>query len=407
MASAETKAPGIADILAAADASHTGAGNAALVAPATPDAQVAFAAPEAFNGRFGGATDAPQPAAFSGEAKAPAEALSQPAPTSIALASAPLRRHRSLPARDRRSTPPRLAKAAAGRAIGDAAAAFEIATRYADGDRVAKDLAKAAEWYQRAAEGGVAVAQYRLGSLYERGQGVAKDLTKAVNWYQRAADQGNVNAMHNLAVLMSEGVDGSPDHDKALQWFLAAANYGVRDSQYNLGVIYARGLGTRAGPRRIVQVVRDRRRRRATPTPPPAATRSPRCFPATISPRRGPRSRPGTSKPPLAEANAVSAPGRRLGRPRRHHSARPTGRRWSRRSRRCSPSRATTPARPTASPAPKTREAVRAYQRQNGIAETGQIDTTLIDGAGRPARLIRSSADRSRAVRQPFLRDCR
>ncbi|MEJ0096885.1 MAG: SEL1-like repeat protein [Bauldia sp.] len=106
------------------------------------------------------------------------------------------------------------------------------------------DLARAAVWYTKAAEGGVAVAQYRLASLYERGQGVTKDLTNAVNWYQRAADQGNINAMHNLAVLLSEGVDGVPDHDKALQWFLAAGNYGVRDSQYNLGVIYARGLGT-------------------------------------------------------------------------------------------------------------------------------------------------------------------
>jgi localization factor PodJL len=128
-------------------------------------------------------------------------------------------------------------------AHGDPAAAFEVAARYAEGDRLPKNLAKAAEWYERAAEGGIAVAQYRLASLYERGQGVAKDLTKAVNWYQRAADQGNVNAMHNLAVLMSVGVDGPPDQAKALQWFRAAADYGVRDSQYNLGVIYARGLG--------------------------------------------------------------------------------------------------------------------------------------------------------------------
>jgi localization factor PodJL len=42
---------------------------------------------------------------------------------------------------------------------------------------------------------------------------------------------------------MSEGVDGSPDHVKAVQWFRTAADYGVKDSQYNLGVIYARGLG--------------------------------------------------------------------------------------------------------------------------------------------------------------------
>lgn len=126
---------------------------------------------------------------------------------------------------------------------GDATAAYEIATRYADGVRAPRDMAAARVWFEQAAEGGLAVGQYRLGSLYERGIGGPRDLVAAADWYQRAADQGNVNAMHNLAVLYSEGVDGPPDHAKALQWFMAAAEYGVTDSQYNLGVLYARGIG--------------------------------------------------------------------------------------------------------------------------------------------------------------------
>jgi localization factor PodJL len=139
--------------------------------------------------------------------------------------------------------PSKLRRAAAA---GDPAAAFEIAARYAEGNGTRPDLAMAAEWYHKAAESGLAVAQYRLGSLYERGQGVTKDGATAVVWYQHAADQGNVGAMHNLAVMMSQGVDGPPDNSKAFEWFLAAANYGVKDSQYNLGVLYARGLGTKA-----------------------------------------------------------------------------------------------------------------------------------------------------------------
>ncbi|HET7714292.1 MAG TPA: peptidoglycan-binding protein, partial [Bauldia sp.] len=128
---------------------------------------------------------------------------------------------------------------------GDPAAAYELGTRYAEGKGVARDLAQAAAWYQRAADAGLAPAQYRLGSLYERGQGVAKDMAKAVALYRSAADRGNVGAMHNLAVLTSEGAAGTPDPKGAISWFLKAANYGVRDSQYNLGVVYARGLGTR------------------------------------------------------------------------------------------------------------------------------------------------------------------
>ena len=127
--------------------------------------------------------------------------------------------------------------------IGDPAAAFEVAVRYAEGKSVRRDLVKAASWYERAAGAGLAVAQYRLGGLLERGEGVAKDRAAAANWYQRAADQGNIGAMHNLAVMMSEGVEGAPDHRKAFEWFFAAANYGVVDSQYNLGVVFARGLG--------------------------------------------------------------------------------------------------------------------------------------------------------------------
>ena len=213
-----------------------GAIDPALVPPdAHPDPALAFGPPDALNSHF----DGPAPTATAAaDAAADGDADGGALPTPI-LASAPA----SPTDLDQNLGPQKLLAAAEN---GDPAAAFEVATRYAEGSVVPKDLSKAADWYRKAAEGGIAVAQYRLASLYERGQGVGKDLTSAVNWYQRAADQGNINAMHNLAVLMSEGVDGQPDHEKALQWFLAAGNYGVRDSQYNLGVIYARGLGTTA-----------------------------------------------------------------------------------------------------------------------------------------------------------------
>ena len=176
---------------------------------------------------------------------------------------------------------------------------------------------------------------------------------------------------------MSEGVEGAPDHDKALQWFLAAGNYGVRDSQYNLGVIYARGLGTTqdlvesykwfaiaaaqgdtdASARRDeVAKAHDRRR-----------------------PRQGARrgDRPGTSSrrsPKPTRSRRRPAAGTDPARP----SARPTARRWSRRSRRCSPSRATTPARPTASPARRRSTRSAPTSARLGVPETGQIDKTLI-----------------------------
>lgn len=211
-------------------------GDAALVAP-PPDVRtdIAFAAPEAVDSRFGEYAAAPSASGFE-----PRSGGESPPSVSSAVEQADTTASPGLLALETGIGPEKLREAAAA---GDPTAAFEVAARFAEGKAVSRDYAKAAEWYGRAAEAGIAVAQYRLGSLYERGQGIDKDLVAAATWYQRAADQGNIGAMHNLAVMMSEGVDGPPDHDKAFEWFLAASNYGVKDSQYNLGVIYARGIG--------------------------------------------------------------------------------------------------------------------------------------------------------------------
>lgn len=126
---------------------------------------------------------------------------------------------------------------------GNAFAQFEIASRYMDGRHVEQDLTKAVEWYAKAAAKDLAPAQYRLGSMYEKGLGVPRDLQAARSWYTRAADKGNAKAIHNLAVLHAEGGLGSRNFDRAAQWFLRSASHGVTDSQYNLGILFAQGLG--------------------------------------------------------------------------------------------------------------------------------------------------------------------
>ncbi len=371
VASVDASTPATENVLATVGAaapsggSHTGA----LVAPsATPDADIAFSAPARVDGQFGRGDTAPPATSFTAQppAAAPvalASASAQPAAPTAGGATAP----------DAAIGSPKLVKAAAS---GDPAAAFEVAARYAAGDHVAKDLAKAAEWYQHAAEGGVAVAQYRLGSLYERGQGVSKDLMKAADWYQRAADQGNVNAMHNLAVLMSEGVSGQPDQQKALQWFLAAADYGVRDSQYNLGVIYARGLGT---PQDLVTSYKwfaiaaaqgdsDAAQRRDEVT---------KLLSGDDLAKARAAAQAWHVKPPLADANGVStpeggwdSPGSTLGEADRAALVKKIQTLLAEQGFDPGPADGVAGAR--------TRDAVKAYQRENGIAETGTIDGALM-----------------------------
>jgi localization factor PodJL len=126
---------------------------------------------------------------------------------------------------------------------GDAAAAYEVGMRFADGRGVPRNTEEAALWLERAAKQGLAPAQFRLGGFYEKGIGVKKDFARARDLYLAAAGKGNGKAMHNLAVLYAEGIDGPADYANAAHWFREGADHGVTDSQYNLGILYARGTG--------------------------------------------------------------------------------------------------------------------------------------------------------------------
>ena len=126
---------------------------------------------------------------------------------------------------------------------GNPAAAFEVATRFAEGHGVPQSNEQAVRWLERAANQGLAPAQFRLGGLYEKGVGVKKDLAQARDLYLAAANKGNGKAMHNLAVLYAEGINGPADYRTAAHWFRKAADRGITDSQYNLAILYARGVG--------------------------------------------------------------------------------------------------------------------------------------------------------------------
>ncbi|HEY6633765.1 MAG TPA: peptidoglycan-binding protein [Rhizobiaceae bacterium] len=128
-------------------------------------------------------------------------------------------------------------------AAGDGKALFEVATRYAEGRGVKADMAEAAKWYERSAEAGFAPAEYRIGNMYEKGTGVTRDVARSRDWYEKAAEKGNASAMHNLAVLYAMGADGQTDNDAAAMWFIKAAELGVKDSQFNLGILSAKGVG--------------------------------------------------------------------------------------------------------------------------------------------------------------------
>ena len=105
-----------------------------------------------------------------------------------------------------------------------------------------KDVMRAVEMYERAAELGVKDAHYNLGVLYAEGTEVEKDVAKAFRHYEAAAMRGHVLARFNLGC----GEHSAGNYDRGLQHYLIAANLGGQDALNNVKYMFMDGLATKA-----------------------------------------------------------------------------------------------------------------------------------------------------------------
>jgi len=179
-----------------------------------------------------------------------------------------------------------LHKLEAAASSGDATAQFQLGKRYASGEGVPKDEAKAAGLYRKAAEkgnleadvelgvfysngkiafhpvnwervaaawqiaaeNGDPVTQRRLGECYRNGRGVPHDPLKAIEWLQKSAEQGNSIAQWSLAK-MYDGSRGVPRDDaKAFKWMEKSALQGYEWALLALAQMYATGTGVSKDP---------------------------------------------------------------------------------------------------------------------------------------------------------------
>ena len=125
---------------------------------------------------------------------------------------------------------------------GDPVAMWHLATKYWDGSRfgLEKDVTRAVELYERAAELGEKKAHYNLGVLYDEGIEVAKDMAKAFRHYEIAAMCGDSFARHNLGSMETK----SGNYDLALQHYMIAANLGQEISLDAVKGFLIAGLAT-------------------------------------------------------------------------------------------------------------------------------------------------------------------
>ena len=94
---------------------------------------------------------------------------------------------------------------------GSASAQVLLAVIYLNGlAEYAKDEAKAALWFERAAEQGNDYAQKMLADLYEEGRGVPQNAQLAADWREKAAKRGNVQAQFYWGKCIWTGPGSSP-----------------------------------------------------------------------------------------------------------------------------------------------------------------------------------------------------
>ena len=122
-------------------------------------------------------------------------------------------------------------------------AQYYLGLMYANGRGVPRDYAEAVKWWRKAADQGDADAQVYLGLMYEKGQGVAQDHAEAVKWFRKAADQGSADAQFGLGFKYKYGRGVLRNYAEAVNWYRKAADQGDADAQYNLGLMYANGQG--------------------------------------------------------------------------------------------------------------------------------------------------------------------
>ena len=87
---------------------------------------------------------------------------------------------------------------------GDAAAQYELATRYRDGNGVDIDFEHAFDWFSAATRLNHTEATRELGTMFRFGRGIEQNLIAAADFFVIAAKDGDVAAMANIADYLDE-----------------------------------------------------------------------------------------------------------------------------------------------------------------------------------------------------------
>ena len=84
---------------------------------------------------------------------------------------------------------------------------------------------------------------YYAGEICFDGKLVPKDMAQAADWFNKAATLGSPEAMNKIGGMWAAGMNGTPDSKEAADWYRRAAAKGLAEAQFNLGMSCAKGEG--------------------------------------------------------------------------------------------------------------------------------------------------------------------
>ena len=107
--------------------------------------------------------------------------------------------------------------------------------------RLQKDMRKAVELWEEAAELGSVGALHNLGVAHYYGQVFQQDKTKGIQFWTKAAMQGHFESRYNLgAIELNE-----KNHDRAVKHFLISAKMGHKGSLEMIKNMFMAGDATK------------------------------------------------------------------------------------------------------------------------------------------------------------------
>ncbi len=131
---------------------------------------------------------------------------------------------------------------------GDASACGVLGLEFEVGERVPRDIARAAGLYGQACELGDMEACTILGSLYHTGQGVTRDLARAVSLHERACDGGEMMGCESLGRMHETGSGVLQDYGRAAALYRQACEGNLPSGCNSFGMILQQGLGVEPNP---------------------------------------------------------------------------------------------------------------------------------------------------------------